>query len=110
MSDVQCLNCRMWPFCLTRNFVFCIFSLPKASSCHLQEPTHYIRVWLRPVPPPEARDIVDMNDIQSPRRYSVPPIGFDILNLFRHRLGENSKLHAKYINPAGVKSMPLIGS
>src|SRR5512137_1089360 len=34
---------------------------------------------------------------------------FDALNLFQQRLGQNSKLHAKYINPAWVKSMQLIG-
>lgn len=50
-----------------------------------------------------------MDDIQSPRRYDAPAIEFDILNLFRQRLGENSKLHARYINPAWVKSMQLIG-
>ena len=50
-----------------------------------------------------------MDDIQSPRRHTAPTIGFDILNLFQQRLGENSKLHAKYINPAWVKSMQLIG-
>ncbi len=50
-----------------------------------------------------------MDDIQSPRRRTAPTIGFDILNLFQQRLGENSKLHAKYINPAWVKSMQLIG-
>ncbi len=33
----------------------------------------------------------------------------DILNLFEQRLGENSKLHATYINPAWAKSMQLIG-
>ncbi len=36
-------------------------------------------------------------------------IKFDILDLFQERLGENSKLHSKYINPAWVKSMQLIG-
>ena len=71
--------------------------------------THYIRVWFRPVSPPEAHDLVDMDDSQSPRRYNTSPIEFDILNLFRQRLGENSKLHAKYINPAWAKSMQLIG-
>lgn len=51
-----------------------------------------------------------MDGSQSPRRYyDAPPIEFDILNLFRQRLGENSKLHARYINPAWVKSMQLIG-
>jgi ornithine--oxo-acid transaminase len=39
----------------------------------------------------------------------VSPVEFDIRNLFRQRLGENSKLHAKYVNPAWVKSMQLIG-
>jgi len=34
---------------------------------------------------------------------------FDALNLFQQRLGQNSKLHAQYINPAWVKSMQLIG-
>jgi ornithine--oxo-acid transaminase len=34
---------------------------------------------------------------------------FDILGLFRRRLGENPKLHAQYINPAWAKSMQLIG-
>jgi len=48
-----------------------------------------------------------MDDTQSPEQSS--PLGFDILNLFRQRLGENSKLHAKYINPAWAKSMQLIG-
>ncbi len=37
------------------------------------------------------------------------PVGFDILTLFRQRLGENSKLHAQYINPAWAKAMRLIG-
>ncbi|MCJ7783495.1 MAG: aminotransferase class III-fold pyridoxal phosphate-dependent enzyme, partial [Desulfobacterales bacterium] len=50
-----------------------------------------------------------MDDIQSPGPDRGSPIGFDILNLFRQRLGENSKLHAKYINPAWAKSMQLIG-
>jgi ornithine--oxo-acid transaminase len=34
---------------------------------------------------------------------------FDVLNLFEQRLGQNSKLHVTYINPAWVKSMQLIG-
>ncbi len=50
-----------------------------------------------------------MDDFQSPKGSRVSPIEFDIRNLFRQRLGENSKLHAKYINPAWVKSMQLIG-
>jgi len=50
-----------------------------------------------------------MDDIQSPGHDRGSPLGFDILNLFRQRLGENSKLHAKYINPAWAKSMQLIG-
>jgi ornithine--oxo-acid transaminase len=36
-------------------------------------------------------------------------MSFDILDLFRRRLGENSTLHAQYINPAWAKSMQLIG-
>ena len=59
--------------------------------------------------PVEVRDRVQMDDTQSPRRNGAHPIGFDILSLFRQRLGENSKLHAKFINPAWVKSMELIG-
>jgi len=35
--------------------------------------------------------------------------GFDIVGLFKSRLGENAALHAKYINPAWAKSMQLIG-
>jgi ornithine--oxo-acid transaminase len=50
-----------------------------------------------------------MDGSQSPRRYDAPTIEFDILNLFRQRLGENSKLHARYINPAWVQSLQLIG-
>ncbi len=34
---------------------------------------------------------------------------FDIVGLFKRRLGENPKLHAQYINPAWAKSMQLIG-
>ncbi len=37
------------------------------------------------------------------------PVPFDILTLFRRRLGENANLHARYVNPAWVKSMQLIG-
>jgi ornithine--oxo-acid transaminase len=50
-----------------------------------------------------------MDDFQSDRRSTAPPEAFDILHLFRQRLGENSKLHASYINPAWAKSMQLIG-
>jgi ornithine--oxo-acid transaminase len=70
---------------------------------------HYLCMGCRPVPPSEARNLIDMDDTQSPRRDNASPIQFDILNLFRQRLGENSKLHAKYINPAWAKSMKLIG-
>ncbi len=50
-----------------------------------------------------AEDLLHSNNME--------PSGskFDILDLFRRRLGQNSKLHAKYINPAWVKSMQLIG-
>src|SRR5512138_3843217 len=34
---------------------------------------------------------------------------FDILELFRTRLGENAALHARYVNPAWATSMGLIG-
>lgn len=51
----------------------------------------------------------EMDDLKSPGRDRGSPFGFDILSLFRQRLGENPKLHAKYINPAWVKSMQLIG-
>ncbi len=34
---------------------------------------------------------------------------FDVLDLFRRRLGENYKLHEKYINPAWAKVTQLIG-
>ena len=50
-----------------------------------------------------------MDDTESPRRNGAHPVGFDILSLFRQRLGQNAKLHAKFINPAWVKSMELIG-
>ena len=59
--------------------------------------------------PAQARDGFQMDDTQSPRRNGAHPVGFDILSLFRQRLGENAKLHAKFINPAWVKSMELIG-
>src|SRR5512135_2292747 len=49
-----------------------------------------------------------MNDLK-PREPVISREPFDILRLFRQRLGENSKLHANYINPAWAKSMQLIG-
>jgi ornithine--oxo-acid transaminase len=36
-------------------------------------------------------------------------MSFDILDLFRKRLGENYKLHAQYVNPAWAKVTQLIG-
>jgi acetylornithine/succinyldiaminopimelate/putrescine aminotransferase len=38
---------------------------------------------------------------------SAPP--FDLLGLFQSRLGENYKLHAKYINPSWARVAQLIG-
>jgi ornithine--oxo-acid transaminase len=50
-----------------------------------------------------------MDDFQSQGHYTASREKFDILKLFQQRLGENSNLHAKYVNPAWVKSMQLIG-
>jgi ornithine--oxo-acid transaminase len=50
-----------------------------------------------------------MDDFQSQEHYTASREKFDILKLFQQRLGENSNLHAKYVNPAWVKSMQLIG-
>ena len=50
-----------------------------------------------------------MDDLKPQEPDSAPHEPFDILHLFRQRLGENSKLHANYINPAWAKSMQLIG-
>jgi ornithine--oxo-acid transaminase len=60
-------------------------------------------------PGPHDQIKMEADDIQSPRRDRGSSLGFDILNLFQQRLGENSKLHAKYINPAWAKSLQLIG-
>jgi acetylornithine/succinyldiaminopimelate/putrescine aminotransferase len=37
------------------------------------------------------------------------PSSFDVLDLFRRRLGENYSLHSKYINPAWARAAQLIG-
>src|SRR5512143_848587 len=50
-----------------------------------------------------------MDDFKPQEPHTAPHDEFDILGLFRRRLGENSKLHAHYINPAWAKSMQLIG-
>jgi ornithine--oxo-acid transaminase len=39
-----------------------------------------------------------------------PAASFDILDLFRRRLGENTALHAKYINPSWARVSQLIGT
>jgi hypothetical protein len=36
-------------------------------------------------------------------------MAFDIVGTFKKRLGENYKLHAKFINPAWAKVTQLIG-
>ena len=41
--------------------------------------------------------------------YTPPLMSFDIVATFRQRLGENYKLHAKFINPAWAKVTQLIG-
>ena len=41
--------------------------------------------------------------------YTPTLMGFDIVGTFKQRLGENYKLHAKYINPAWAKVTQLIG-
>jgi ornithine--oxo-acid transaminase len=59
-----------------------------------------------------ARQSSSMNWTSGPFAAIVEPpmtTDFDILGLFRGRLGENAKLHAQYINPAWAKSMQLIG-
>jgi ornithine--oxo-acid transaminase len=38
-----------------------------------------------------------------------PQMAFDIVRIFRQRLGENYALYAKYINPAWAKATQLIG-
>ncbi len=50
-----------------------------------------------------------MDDSKPHEPHTVSGEEFDILRLFRQRLGENSKLHSTYINPAWAKSMQLIG-
>ncbi len=50
-----------------------------------------------------------MDDSQSHQPHDARSVPFDILSLFRQRLGENANLHARYVNPAWVKSMQLIG-
>lgn len=92
-----------WVFLLDRHFlfpyIFLQFLRPKASSNHLSgEPGSSAEgFW------PRARGLLQPNNME-PSGYE-----FDALNLFQQRLGQNSKLHAKYINPAWVKSMQLIG-
>ena len=39
-------------------------------------------------------------EILRPSLYTPPLMAFDIVGTFKQRLGENYKLHAKYINPA----------
>src|SRR5688572_31868655 len=41
--------------------------------------------------------------------YTPPLMAFDIVGTFKARLGENYKLHAKFINPALAKVTQLIG-
>ncbi|HLY10241.1 MAG TPA: aspartate aminotransferase family protein [Planctomycetota bacterium] len=41
--------------------------------------------------------------------YTPTLMAFDIVGTFKQRLGENYKLHAKYINPAWAKVTQLIG-
>src|ERR1051326_5933488 len=48
-------------------------------------------------------------EILSPSLYTPPLMAFDIVGTFKQRLGENYKLHAKFINPAWAKVTQLIG-
>jgi ornithine--oxo-acid transaminase len=66
-------------------------------------------VWQPPRHPPRHPKDLPMDHAGAGLSDGASPPAFDIVAMFKQRLGENYQLHAQYINPAWAKVTQLIG-